>query len=144
MTIADVGIRRVHTTEREAEQARGVLRDLRGPEGVLSVERGGQRTATLPPEVGRILQQVLDAVASGGTVTVGMVPNEVTTSTAAGILGVSRPTLMKMIRDGEIAAHKVGTHHRLKSEDVYAARRARRARERAAFMALLEEDDRFE
>ena len=30
-------------------------------------------------------------------------------------------------------AHQVGTHHRLKSTDVFAARKVRRARERAAF-----------
>ncbi|HRW19252.1 MAG TPA: excisionase family DNA-binding protein [Dermatophilaceae bacterium] len=139
----ETGVRRVLTTEREAEQARSVLDDLRGPEGALSVERAGRRVAPLPPEVGRILQQVLDVMAAGGTVTVGMIPDEVTTSTAAGMLGVSRPTLMKMIKEGSIPSHKVGTHHRLKAEDVRAARRARRARERAAFDALRDEDDRM-
>lgn len=144
MAAASTDVRRVITTGREAEQARAVLDQLHGPEGVLSVERDGQRATTLPPEVGRVLQQVLDVVARGGIVTVGAVPEEITTSTAAGILGVSRPTVMKMIRDGVLPAHMVGTHHRLNSDDVYAVRRARRARERAALMALLEDDDRLE
>lgn len=142
MAAVGADARRVITTPHQAEQARAVLRHLHGPEGVLSVERNGQRTVTLPPEVGRILQQVLDVMARGGTVTVGAVPEEITTSTAARILGVSRPTVMKMIHEGVLPAHMVGTHHRLKADDVYAARRARRARERAAFEALLEEDDR--
>lgn len=45
---------------------------------------------------------------------------------------------MKMIEEGTIAAHKVGTHHRLRACDVFDALRARRARERAAFAKLLE------
>jgi excisionase family DNA binding protein len=81
---------------------------------------------------------VLDVMARGGTITIGSVPDVLTTSAAAGILGISRPTVIKMIRDGQLPAHRVGTHHRLKSEDVFAALKARRARERAAFLELME------
>lgn len=134
----------VMATEREAQLAREVLEQLEGPQGELAVERSGQRAASLPPEIGRVLQQVLDVMARGGTITIGSVPDVLTTSAAAGILGISRPTLMKMIREGQIAAHRVGTHHRLKSEDVFAALKARRARERAAFLELVEiEGDEF-
>lgn len=135
---------RILTSETAANQARVALTDLNGAEGTLCVERRGQHTQPLPPETGRILQQVLEAIAQGHTVTVGAMPEEISTSTAADVLGVSRPTLMKMIRAGEIAAHKVGTHHRLASDDVYAARKARRSRERAAFERLRELDDSFE
>lgn len=110
---------------------------LDGPEGYLSVGRSGT-AQPLPRDVGVLLQQVLEAVASGATVTVTATPSEITTSTAASMLGISRPTLMKMIARGEVAAHKVGTHTRLRTEDVLAARRARRQREREAFAALLE------
>lgn len=88
-----------------------------------------------------MLQEVLQGVASGSTVTVMTTPSEVTTSTAAAMLGVSRPTLMKMIRDGVISSHKVGSHTRLLAADVLAAKRARRERERAAFQELLEVDE---
>ena len=95
-------------------------------------------TEPLPRELGVLLQEVLRAVASGSTVTVVTTPSVVTTSTAAALLGISRPTLMKMIREGVIEAHKVGTHTRLRTQDVLEAKRARRERERAAFEALLE------
>lgn len=129
---------RVMMAPREVDLARDVLSQLTGPDGGLAVEREGQRGVPVPPEIGRLLQHVLDVVAGGGTVTIGSVPEILTTSSAAGILGVSRPTLMKMIREGVIASHMVGSHHRLKAEDVHAALRARRARERAAFEKLLE------
>lgn len=67
-------------------------------------------------------------------------PAVLTTTTAAGILGISRPTLMKLIDKGEIPSHKVGSHTRLKAVDVYSALRARRERERAAFAELMELD----
>lgn len=129
---------RVLTTQRESALAREVLSELKGPAGTLAVEHDGAPRGPLPVEIGRILQDVLDVIARGGTVTIGSVPRELTTSAAAGILGVSRPTLMKMISEGQLAAHKVGTHHRLNADDVFDALRARRARERAAFAELIE------
>lgn len=131
---------RVLTTEQDEEFAHQVLRDLAGPEGQLTVERGQERTP-VPPALGRILQQVIETMATGGTVTVMSTPKELTTSTAAAMLGVSRPTMLKMIADGRIPAHKVGSHHRLMTDDVQRELRARRARERAAFLALRDELD---
>jgi excisionase family DNA binding protein len=63
-------------------------------------------------------------------------PENLTTTAAASVLGVSRPTLMKMIKRHEIPAHKVGSHSRLRTEDVLAARTARRSKQRQAFDAL--------
>ncbi len=132
------GNSRLMATPREMSLARDVLKHLEGPQGSLVVKRADSSVVEVPPEIGRLLQHVLSVMARGGTVTVGSVPEVVTTSAAAEILGISRPTLMKMIRGGEIPSHKVGTHHRLKSEDVFEALRMRRARERAAFERLLE------
>ncbi len=131
---------RVLTTHQEEQLAREVLRDLAGPGGKFCVERG-EGHADVPPGLGRILQQVLEAMAAGGTVTITSTPKELTTSTAAAMLGVTRPTVLKMISDGRIPAHKVGSHHRLMTEDVQRALRDRRAREREAFLSLRDELD---
>jgi excisionase family DNA binding protein len=69
------------------------------------------------------------------------VPEDVTTTTAAKLLGVSRPTLMKMIAGGDLPSHKVGTHARLKADQVLAFKRARLARQRKAFDELLDLED---
>lgn len=144
MSPAVVNEDRVLTTAHESELAKHVLSDLSGIDRQLVVERSGERLSALPPEIGRILQQVLDVMSRGGSVSIGAVPEVLTTVTAAEILGISRPTLMRMIRDGEIPAFKVGSHHRLQASDVFEARRKRRARQRAAFEALRELDDRVE
>ena len=93
----------------------------------------GSLESVVPPELARILTAVVAVVAAGGTVTIGLVPSEVTTTTAAQMLDISRPTLMKLIGEGEIPAHKVGTHTRLKSSDVIAYQERQRAAQRAAF-----------
>lgn len=127
---------RLLTSARDAEQARIVLATLEGPDGFLSVADHPAATEPLPRELGVLLQQVLRAVADGGSVTVTAIPAVVTTTAAAALLGVSRPTLMRMVNAGEIPAHKVGSHTRLRSEDVLTARRERRERERRAFEDL--------
>lgn len=132
---------RVRVSDAAVEQARSVLPSLEGAGGSLVTERDGIVGTALPPELGRILQQVVDAVASGRAVTVSAVPDELTTSAAADLLGISRPTLMKRIAEGRIAAHKVGSHTRLTSSDVYAYLKERRRLEREAFERLLALED---
>jgi len=95
----------------------------------------------VPEELSKIVARILRIVASGGTVTVGSMPAELTTSTAAEQLGVSRPTLMKMIDRGGIPAHKVGSHTRLRTSDVMAFRSDRQARRRKAFEELRAPED---
>jgi excisionase family DNA binding protein len=90
----------------------------------------------IPRELSEIISKVVQILAAGGTVTVGSVPDTLTTTAAAELLGISRPTLMKMVQRGDIPSHKVGTHTRLLSADVLAAKKARRAAQRAAFDAL--------
>jgi excisionase family DNA binding protein len=67
-----------------------------------------------------------------------------TTTVAADVIGVSRPTLVKMIDRGDIAAHRVGTHRRLRRDDVLAARAARRRVRQAAAQELLEAGEAFD
>ncbi|MFC6009957.1 helix-turn-helix domain-containing protein [Nocardia lasii] len=92
--------------------------------------------SVVPAELAEILAKVVRTVAAGGTVTIGSMPDELTTSSAADLLGISRPTLMKLVREGQIAAHKVGTHTRLATTDVLAYQDRLRQRQRAALQEL--------
>jgi len=95
----------------------------------------------IPDALGNLIRQVLRTIAEGGSVTLKTLPQELSTTVAAAELGVSRPTLMRMIRDGEIPAHKVGTHHRLNLSDVVEFRRVQLQRQRAAFDELRQIED---
>jgi len=95
----------------------------------------------IPEELAGVLANVARVIARGGSVTVGTLPEEITTTTAASMLGISRPTLMKLIKNGSIPARKVGTHTRLKSADVIDFRSADRAERSAAFDELRRFED---
>lgn len=101
---------------------------LAGPEEGDQVE--------LPATVYRVLLQVLEALEAGKAVTVAPQNQLLTTQQAADLLGVSRPTVVKLIEDGELPAETPGTRRRLvKLEDVLAYRARRRE---AQYRALLE------
>ncbi len=88
------------------------------------------RVVSLPLDVQRLISQVLTSVAQRGEITISRVPEELTSTVAAEILGVSRPTLMKWAKEGAIATHKRGTHARFKRDDVLKLKQ-QRAEERA-------------
>lgn len=101
-----------------------------------------QLADALPAELVNVVQVALEIIARGGTVTIGSIPKELTTTTAAQMLDISRPTLMKLVKDGALPAHKVGTHTRIRASDVIAYRERLR-RERLTALADLQrfEDD---
>ncbi len=71
-----------------------------------------------------------------GDLSIRSVPEEITSTTAADLLGVSRPTLMKWVAGGELKSHRVGSHHRFIYRDVVALGRRRQAAQNEAFEAL--------
>lgn len=83
------------------------------------------RPVPLSRDIQRLISQVLTSVAQRGEVSISRVPEELTSTVAAELLGVSRPTLMKWAREGKIATHKRGTHTRFKREDVLQLKRQR-------------------
>ena len=124
----------VFASQEEVDQARAFAPTLTN-DARLSVESQGD-PSVLPPELSHILTRIVRVLAEGGTVTVGSMPKELTTTTAAEVLDISRPTLMKMIERGEIQAHKVGSHTRLRTADVMAAQQERVDRQMQSFNEL--------
>jgi excisionase family DNA binding protein len=89
----------------------------------------------LPAEIYRVLRQVIDALRQGLGVTVAPVTQQLTTQQAADLLGVSRPTVIKLLDDGQIPFERIGTHRRVRLRDVLAFREQRRAAQYAALEA---------
>lgn len=112
------------------------------PDGVCLATRGGDSVA-LPSLVVDLLRQISAALVRGDGVAVSEVARELTTSEAARVLGISRPTLISLLEKGEIASHRVGTHRRVALADVLAYRRRRISQQREAYAALMAEQDEF-
>lgn len=77
-------------------------------------------TLALPNAAVRLLVEALAEMANGNAVAVMPVHNEFSTQQAADLLNVSRPFLVQLLEDGKIPFHKVGTHRRVRYNDLRA------------------------
>lgn len=89
-----------------------------------------------PEQVYRLAEQALSYVAEGRDAALIVIGRDLTTQEAAGILGVSRPHLIKMLDSGEIAHYRVGAHRRIDVRDVIAYKQERDARRRDTLTKL--------
>jgi excisionase family DNA binding protein len=105
--------------------------------GVLLGPDGEQ--VPLPAEVYRVLRQVVDVMRQGKAALVAPQGMLLTTQEAADFLGVSRPTLVKLLEGGTIPFEKPNRHRRVRLQDVIDFQARRRAQQRAALDQLTEE-----
>ncbi len=76
-------------------------------------------TLELPAVAIRVLAKIIQEIAEGHAVVVHSVEEEdLTTSEAAEVLGMSRPTLINLLERGEIPYRRVGTHRRIRRSAV--------------------------
>lgn len=90
----------------------------------------------LPVDVYRLLRQVVGALQQGFAVSVVPLTKTLTTQQAAELLGVSRPTVIKLLDDDKIPFERVGTHRRILLRDLLEYRETRRAEQYAALDAV--------
>jgi excisionase family DNA binding protein len=89
----------------------------------------------LPEAVHQALTKVVAALHAGKAVTIAPRTMTLTTQQAADLLGVSRPTIVRLINDDELPAERIGNRHRLLLDDVLAYREQRRKRQYDALAA---------
>jgi excisionase family DNA binding protein len=79
---------------------------------------------------------VTNALAAGEGITIVPQGTTMTTQQAADFLGISRPTLVRLLEAGEIDYDKPGRHRRVQLEDLVAYQAKFRAERRAALREL--------
>lgn len=92
----------------------------------------------LPPEVFEVLRDVVKAMAQGQAVTIAPVHQRLTTQEAADLLGVSRPTVVKLLESGEIPFEQPGRHRRVRLADVLSYRERASDERQAALDRMVE------
>jgi excisionase family DNA binding protein len=102
-------------------------------------------TVEIPEAVHRALRRVVEALMAGKAVTIAPQNKMLTTQQAADILGVSRPTVVKLIDAKVLPAETPGVRRRLvKLSDVLEYRKVRREQQYHALMETSVEDDESE
>ena len=86
----------------------------------------------LPEEVYRLLAEVVGAMREGKVITLVPRTQRLTTQEAADFLGVSRPTLVKLLEEGRIPYEQPGRHRRVLFTELLAYRERLHAERRTA------------
>ena len=94
---------------------------------------------SVPSHVADGVIHMLSEVASGREVSVDAQETELTTTQAAEILNVSRPHLVKLLENGDIPFHKVGSHRRVYRRDVLAYKQDQRREAEDAMQKLADQ-----
>lgn len=98
--------------------------------GLLNAHR-----AEIPGELRRIIEQVAEAMKAGQAVTI-VSQSLLTTQQTADLLGVSRPTVVRLIEAGELPAETPGKRRRMVRLDDVLALADRRDRQRRALAEI--------
>jgi excisionase family DNA binding protein len=83
-------------------------------------------SAALPEELRIVLTSVVSSMHRGHAVTLAPLAMRLTTQEAADVLGVSRPTLVKLLEQGRIPYETPNRHRRIRLVDVLSYQETRR------------------
>ncbi|MBY8874084.1 helix-turn-helix domain-containing protein [Micromonospora sp. PLK6-60] len=95
----------------------------------------------VPAQLVDVLRQISAMLARGDGVAISAIARELTTTEAAKLLGMSRPTLVRLLDSGAIPAHRVGSHRRVFLSDALAFRQRQMDERRKSYEALMWEAD---
>lgn len=99
----------------------------------------GNQEIVVPVSALKMLVDILDEMAQGNAVSIVPIHAELTTQEAADFLNVSRPYLVRLLEDGLLPFHKVGTHRRVKFRDLMTYREKSQSIRRNALDELTRE-----
>src|SRR5437867_934893 len=125
----------LQTEEEQIAELRRVVEEgtakIGGPDG---------RQIELPETVQELLLKILKNLQAGKAVSIVAEHQDLTTQRAANILGVSRPFLVRLLEDGQIPFHMVGTHRRIYLRDLLAYKHRRDSARHEAIDRLAKAD----
>ena len=96
------------------------LASLNDEDEIKLVFRKGNKEVELPFPTSalNLLMRIVEQMALGNSVTMIPVHAQLTTQEAANLLNVSRPFVVKLLKEGKIPCFKVGAHRRVLFEDL--------------------------
>lgn len=114
--------RRLPTSDevRSAAEAAIALARAKSQDGALTVGEAPGEQLRLAPAISELLVNILGHIARGEMVTFVPVGSMLTTQEAADLLNVSRPYLSGLLKKGDIPFVPIGSHRRVKFEDLIA------------------------
>lgn len=90
----------------------------------------------LPAALLKLIDAIIKDKVSDSEITIDETKESITPSDAANLLGVSRPFVMKLAKEGKLHTFLVGTHHRLKKSEVLAFKNILEGQSKKSFPKL--------
>jgi excisionase family DNA binding protein len=102
-----------------------------------NIKMGGQ-DLIVPRSAVELLRDVLAGMSAGKMINIVPMAKELTTQQAADFLNVSRPYLIALLEQGEINYTQVGTHRRVRFDDLLAYKQKMVAKSQSAMDELMQ------
>lgn len=99
-----------------------------------------QEKIKIPLSALKLLTTILKVTSEGKPISIVPIATEMTTQSAADLLGCSRPHLVKLLETGEIEYTKIGKHRRVKYEDVVAYKKKMKAKQQELLINIMNAD----
>ncbi|BDR53755.1 hypothetical protein KIM372_16620 [Bombiscardovia nodaiensis] len=98
----------------------------------------------LPEQVSALIMTILEDLRKGTKVSIEETPERLSASSAAQMMGVSRPTFIKLAKANNLSPINVGSQKRYLTSEVLVLRKKERRKKLDAFQALRDELRQFE
>src|SRR5262252_8298827 len=129
-------------TKSQIEQDIKLLREFLAAGRTLRLRLGDkQPEILLPSATAELVLRALTMERDGKELLLFEEEDEVSPETAAEMLRISRPTLLKKLEAGELPFHYVGSHRRLLIGDILTYKQTQKERARAALRQMRDEAD---
>jgi excisionase family DNA binding protein len=99
----------------------------------------GTEKVLLPSGVGELMLEVLTQLSKGKHVSIVPSNSDLTTAEVADLLNVSRPYVVRLLEEGKLPFHMVGTHRRVAFKDALEYKSNQRQKSLEAMQALMAE-----
>ncbi len=138
-------IKRPSKIERKLAQASyssliSAIDQLKTDQTEIEIEETGEKII-LPVKALIFLGEILKAMSQGKPISIVPIATEVTTQSAAEMLGCSRPHLVKLLEEGKIEFTKIGKHRRIKYEDVVEYKRKMKEEQKKHIIEIMNNDE---
>lgn len=128
------------TAKKSYDALAATLEQLHSRHPQIKIE-GTEERIRIPKAALKMLAGILNEISKGNQVSVVPVAREMTTQAAAGLLGCSRPHLVKLLEEGHIRYTKVGKHRRIRYEDLIDYKKTLKANQRSALRDMMQLDE---
>lgn len=125
--------------EAESQSIKEIALILQQADSQLKVVSADGEERIIPDVISQLLHQVVQAIASDQAISIVPQKKELTTQQAADFLNVSRTYLIKLLEQGDIPYIMVGTHRRVRFDDLMKYKQERDTKRRQMLDELIAE-----